>query len=436
VSSEFLNPNINDIDGLENQSRSNKYFALAILGFINLFNYMDRNLFSILLEQIKLDLQLSDSQLGVLGGFSFALCYAVFGIILGRMADSRNRVHLLSFALAAWSLASAACGLARNFFEFFMARVGVGIGEAGCVPSAHSLIGDYFPPAERAFAVSIFTGIGTVGSIVGIVFGAALAESYDWRAVFLIFGLPGFFLALILVFLIKEPVRGKFETKASAKQSTFIFTAYRLLEKRTIRYLLLAIPLYYFIIGGAGIWIPSFYVRAHGVSIAEFGRTGGLALGLGYLLGTLAGGVLATYLIKKNRLWEFWLPALVSTLSIPLYGAAFTLDCTTMSYYFLFAASLVAGSGMGASMSSLQVVSESSMRAMTVGFMLLATSLIAYGCGPLLVGVGSDILASKGLSGSDGESLAYALKISLIAPLLSSIFFILASKTVAEEAVN
>jgi len=416
--------------------RSNKYFVLSILGLINLFNYMDRNLFSILLEQIKADLQFTDSQLGVLGGFSFALCYAVFGIILGRVADKKNRVYLLSIALGIWSLASAACGLAKSFLEFFMARVGVGIGEAGCVPSAHSIIGDYFPPKERALAVSVFTGIGTIGSIVGIVVGGALAEAYGWRSVFLIFGLPGVALALVVVFLIKEPSRAQFETGLSTHSDTFSQSATKLLSKRTVQLLLLGIPLFYFIIGGAGIWIPSFYVRVHGVSIAEFGRTGGIALGAGYLIGTLAGGVIANKLININRLWEFWLPALAAFVSIPIYWAAFSLDDTSMSYYCLFIASLIAGSGMGASMSSLQVVTESNMRATAVGFMLLATSLIAYGCGPLFVGVGSDLLIESGLAANDGVSLGYALKLSLIAPLLASILFLLASKTAAIDAVN
>lgn len=416
--------------------RSNKYFVLGILGLVNLFNYMDRNLFAVLLEPIKQDMQFTDAQLGILGGFSFALCYAIFGLILGRLADRNNRIALLSASLAVWSMASAACGLARNFAELFLARVGVGVGEAGCVPAAHSLIGDFFPARERAFAIAVFTGVGGIGSVIAVALGGTLADLYGWQAVFLIFGLPGIVLALLLRFLINEPARGQFELEQWNTRLSFLAAAKSILQKRTARWLLLAIPLYYFMIGGASLWIPSFYVRVHEVSIGEFGRSGGLAMGLGSLLGTFFGGALATRLIDRNRLWEFWLPSLAALLSIGFYFGAFSAANLALSYGFLCVASIIVGSGIGASMSSLHVVTAANVRAIAVGFMLLSTSLIAYGAGPLLVGAGSDVLLYSGWSSNDGDSLALSLKISLVLPLLASLLFWLASRSALKEAVN
>lgn len=440
MNNKTVNSTINIDANQSNGLGSNKYFVLGVLGFINLFNYMDRNLFAVLIESIKADMHFSDSQLGILGGFSFALCYAIFGLLLGRLADRRNRVWLLSLALGVWSLASAFCGLAKNFTEFFLARVGVGIGEAGCVPSAHSLIGDYFSPQQRAFAVSVFTGIGQIGTILGIVLGASLADMYGWRTVFFIFGLPGLALALILVFLIKEPVRGRFDQNSpdhtKENDNSFFESVKLLLSKRTVRSLLIAIPLFYFVIGGAGIWVPSFYLREYGISISEYGMTGGISFGFGMLLGTLFGGVIVSYLIEKNRLWEFWLPALVSVISIPLYALMLLVDNMYLSFGSLGLASFVVGSGVGSSMSSLQVVADSSVRATAVGLMLLSTSLLAYGFGPFFVGMSSDFLLQFGWAENGAESLRVALLLSLVAPFLSAIYFMSASVSAKTEAVN
>ncbi len=410
-----------------------KYFVLCVLGFVNLFNYMDRNLVSVLLEQIKVDMAFSDTQLGLLGGFSFALCYAIFGVLLGRVADKGNRVWLLSISMAAWSLASAMCGLVRNFFELFIARMGVGIGEAGCVPSAHSLISDYFGPKERAFAVSVFTGIGQIGTLIGIVAGASLAESYGWRNVFLIFGIPGVLIALLLFVLIKEPKRGQFDTCANTEDSKKKQPVKQLLKKNTVKLLLIAIPLFYFVIAGSGVWLPSYYIRAYGISIGEFGHTGGVASGLGMLLGTFAGGWIVSYLIRIDRRWEFWLPALASLLSIPLYIGVLTASNINLSFTCLFAATFTLGTGMGSSMSALHIVADVHVRATAIGLMLLSTSLIAYGLSPLFIGYGSDVLLQNHWASSDGESLKLALMASLFASLLAALLFFIASHTAKKD---
>jgi predicted MFS family arabinose efflux permease len=345
--------------------------------------------------------------LGVLGGFSFALFYAVFGLLIGRLADKYNRVWIMTGSLALWSLASAACGLAKNFGGLFLARMGVGVGEAGCVPAGHSLIGDYFPPRKRALAVSLFTGVGTIGSLVGLVFGAALAEIYGWRTVFVIFGLPGLAFALLLRLLLREPQRGRFDKVHQQPPQKFFAALSRLLSRSTARHLLIGIPLYYVGVG-ASVWIPSYFLRAHGITIGEFGATGGLALGLGTVLGTFGGGYLVNWLMRYERRWEFWWPTLASLISVPLLALAYSLAATNLAYIFLFAGTLAMASGIGASMSCLQVVAEPALRAMAVGLMLLGTSLIGYGAGPVLVGMLSDWFAAA-IDGANGASLRFGL---------------------------
>jgi MFS family permease len=397
--------------------------ALALLGLINLFNYMDRVLFSVLLEPIKVEMGFSDARMGLLGGFAFALFYAVFGLAMGRLADRTNRVRVIAVSLALWSLATAACGLARSFLGLFAARMTVGVGEAGCVPSAHSLIGDLFPPERRAWAVSVFTGIGSLGSMIGLVVAGALVAEHGWRMVFLYFGLPGLVLALIVPLVLREPPRGRFDRTGAAGQPPALKPALaELLGSAAVVHLLIAIPFFYVTVGLAT-WIPAFFQRVHGVGVAEFGRSGGLALGLGVLIGTFAGGWLANRLIRRARSWEFRLPALAGLVCAPLFAATFLVADTRLAYGLLFLAFLVSGLGMGPSMSCMQVVAGPHVRATAIAFMVFATSIISYGGAPALVGLISDLALAHGLATDGGASLRLALIVTLLPPLVSGLFF-------------
>ncbi|WP_298644335.1 MFS transporter [uncultured Tistrella sp.] len=396
--------------------------ALALLGLINLFNYMDRVLFSVLLEPIKAELGFSDARMGLLGGFAFALFYAVFGLAMGRLADRTNRVRVIAVSLALWSLATAACGLARSFIGLFAARMTVGVGEAGCVPSAHSLIGDLFPPERRAWAVSVFTGIGSLGSMIGLVVAAALVAEHGWRMVFFYFGLPGLALALVIPLVLREPPRGRFDRGGATRPPALKPALADLLGSAAVIHLLIAIPFYYVTVGLAT-WIPAFFQRVHGVGIADFGRSGGLALGLGVLIGTFAGGWLANRLIRRARSWEFRLPALAGLVSAPLFAATFLVGDTGLAYGLLFLAFLVSGLGMGPSMSCMQVVAGPHVRATAIAFMVFATSIISYGGAPALVGLISDLALAHGLATDGGASLRLALIVTLLPPLISGLFF-------------
>lgn len=415
-------------------SASGAYLVLLVLGGVNLFNLMDRILFSIMLEPIKLELGFSDTQMGLLGGLAFSLFYGVFGLVIGRLADTRNRIQIIVLALVLWSAASAACGLARNFVQMFLARAAIGVGESGCVPPAHSLIGDYFPANRRSLAVSIFTGTGTLGTVVGLVVGGMVVEAVGWRMTFVYFGAAGIVFAPIAMLMLREPPRGRFDASPEV-QPDWQGAVKMLLKRRTVRRLLLGLPLL-FVIVGVATWIPAFFQRVHGVSTAEFGQTGGAGLGLGILFGTFAGGFIANALIARNRLWEFWWPALTCLVSAPLLAIAYTTGDLTMAYVAVTAAFFVAASGFGPGMACMQVVAEPPVRGMLVAMMVFATSLISYGAAPALIGILSDFLIAGGADEAGGDSLRTALMVALVLPVLAGVVFFTASRSATEDAVN
>jgi MFS transporter, Spinster family, sphingosine-1-phosphate transporter len=408
--------------------------ALLVLGGVNLLNFMERVLFSVLLEPIKQDLALSDTQMGVLGGVAFALLYGVFGLLMGRLADTGPRVRILACVAGLWSLATAFCGLAQNFVQMFIGRSVVGIGVAGCTPCANSLIGDYFAPERRPLALSLFACAGTIGTLIGLVGGGLLLQSFDWRTVFLLMALPGLLFAPVVWLCLKEPQRGRFE-KAPVVQRAWLPSIRMLLARRTVRHLLLAIPFLMMTVGVAT-WIPAYMQRAHALSPADVGIYGGGSLGLGVVLGTIAGGVIVGALRRRDRLWEFWWSALAAGMSVPIFAVFYLAPSTGLAYAALFLAFFVAGTGFGPSMACILAVGESSVRGTLIALIVLTTSLVAYGAGPLLVGVVSDVLIANGFDEASGQSLRVALLGALLFPAISAVLFWTASTSLAVDAVE
>ncbi len=412
----------------------NVYFALVVLSVINLFNFMDRVLFSVLLEPIKRDLGLSDSQMGLLGGIAFGIFYGLVGLLMGRLADTRSRVGVLSAALAFWSTASALSGQAAGFAQMFAARAGVGVGVSACSPCAHSLIGDYFPPQKRALALSVFTGIGTAGTMIGLVLGGVLLQNYGWRATFAVFGAAGLLFAPVAFMLLREPQRGGLET-AAAPAASWSASIRTLLARRTVRLLLAGMPMV-MAAGGIATWIPAYLVRAHAASAGDVATMGGLSLGLGIVTGTLAGGVIVTALRRRDAMWEFRWPALASAVSVPLFVAFYLTASTELAYVLLFAAFFVAGSSFGPALACMLTVAEPAVRGTMVALAILSSSLIAYGLAPGFIGIASDLLIARGHGEADGESLRIALVASLVLPALGSLFFLLAARTAPGDTVS
>ena len=409
------------------------YVMLVVLSLANMFNFMDRVLFSVLLEPIKQDLGLNDSQMGLLGGIAFGISYGVASLYMGRLADTRNRVTVLTSALAFWSAASALSGQAMSFAQMFAARGAVGIGVSACPPTAHSLIGDYFPPERRSLALAIFTAIGTSGTIVGLVLGGVALEAFGWRGAFIAFGAAGVVFAPLTWLVLREPKRGTFE-HAGEVALGWGESLRLLLSRPTVRSLLIAMPLV-MSFGGIATWVPTYLQRSLNISAADVGTYGGLSLGLGLVLGTLGGGLIVNALRKRDPLWEFRWPAVATAVAVLLLVPFAFVQSETLGYILLFLAFFAAGTSFGPALACMLVVAEPRLRGSMVALNVLATALVSYGVTPALIGFVSDFLIRLGFGEADGESLRYALLCSLILPTLAVAFFLRASRTARKDTV-
>ena len=432
VKSEHGSASISNSQYMTNSpSTAPAYYGLALLSLVSLFNYLDRMVIAVLVEPIKRDLSLTDTQVGLVSGFAFALLYALAGLPLARIADRRSRVTLVSICLVLWSAVTALTGLARNFVELFLARMAVGVGEAGCVPASHSLIGDLFPPHRRAFAIGVFQAGGVVGLSFGLAAAGWLAQTYGWRSALMVAGLAGVPLALLLYFTMPEPLRtGAVTHSEPAENSRQTLSAW--CRRPALVHLIIGISIGAFATYGMAQWHSAFYVRSHQLNLAEVGLYGGLAGGGGGILGAISGGLVMTRLRPRDARWELWWPALAYGASAPLFAAAFLYPGTLGAFTFQFASTFVAAAGGSVALSAIQSFAEPHRRATAIAIMLMMSSLIGLGLGPTAVGMMSDALSQ-----SRGEnSLRYALAISTIFLVWASAHFLMSGKYARQDAIH
>jgi len=301
----------------ESQPKKDRYkwYVLAILTIVYAFNFIDRQILVILQEPIKAELGLTDTQLGLLTGLAFAALYVILGIPIARLADKSNRKNIIAVSMVVWSGMTAVSGMASNYVHLMLARIGVGIGEAGCSPPAHSMISDYFPPKKRATALSIYsTGI-YIGIIVGYIVGGLIAKAYGWRIAFYAIGIPGVLFALFFYFAVKEPIKGQMdEADLSADNPSLGEVIQTLLKKKTFIFIALAAGFQAFGNYGVGNFLPSFLQRIHGLDIATAGIVLGLSTGIGGGVGTFLGGYLADRFRTRDMRWYLWVPILAGLL--------------------------------------------------------------------------------------------------------------------------
>ena len=290
-------------------------YVLVMLTLVYVFNFIDRQLLVILQESIKKELHLSDTQLGLLSGFTFAIFYVTMGIPIARLADKGNRRNIVAASLGVWSLMTACSGLARNFVQLLLARIGVGVGEAGGSPPAHAMISDYFPPQKRSTALSIYsTGI-YFGILIGFLMGGYLNQHLGWRIAFFSLGIPGVIFSLLVFITVKEPRKGATDIEATSanKPDSFGEVLKALYSTHTFVFLGLATGLHVFCIYGLVNWAPSFLSRVHGMKNAEIGAVLGPILGIGGAIGSFAGGFLTDYFGKKDKRRYLQIPVMQSS---------------------------------------------------------------------------------------------------------------------------
>ena len=405
-----------------------KQYLLGLLTVAATFNYLDRYVLSLVLEPIKQEFNLSDSQLGFLTGFGFALFYAVAAIPIARWADRGNRNIIVAVTTGLWSAMLVLCGLVGNFTQLLLIRVGVAVGEAGCLPPAQSLIADYYNRAERPRALAIYWLCGPLSTIIAFMGGGWLVDHIGWRMTFIVMGVPGILLAILVKFTLREPRLAQTSTPV-IQHPPFKTVFNTLWQRKAFRNITTAFCVSYFFGMGIIQWLPTFFIRSHGMEISEVGTWLAFVWGLCGLFGTYLGGALAgRYAVHREAL-QMRAAAFVFVLGGLLYVVIY------LSPNQYIAMGLMATTGVlftltnGIIFSAISSLSDDRMRSVALALVFLMANLIGFGLGPIAAGVMSDLLGP--LVGQ--ESLRYTLVLLSPGYLWVAYFYWKASQTIEAD---
>ncbi len=416
------------------QARRN--YMLALLTLVYTFNFIDRQIVVILQESIKADLHLSNFQLGLLSGLSFALFYCVLGIPIARWADHSNRSRIIAGGLAIWSGMTALCGMAQNFVQLFFARVGVGVGEAGCSPPAHSIIADLYPKKSRASAFSVYnTGI-YIGIMTGFMIGGLLEPHIGWRMTFMVIGLPGILFAAILLHQLKEPPRGLADGVVETSPTVPLGEVLRVMwSRRSFRHLALASGFTAFVLYAANFLAP-FLSRVHGMNTAAIGVQLGIAQAIGGAGGALLGGFLTDRLARRDVRWYAWFPAICVSIALPFNVAAFLVPNSLAAIVLANIALFFSITYLGPTLAMVQSVVSMRMRALSSSVLFFVLNILGLGLGPTITGALADIF-SKNYEMGEAEGLRVAMiSVSFVALLAAWQYLLGARHYKADLAAN
>jgi predicted MFS family arabinose efflux permease len=407
-------------------SRGYRNYVLGVLLVAYIFNFVDRQLPSILASMLMDEFGLSGTQIGLMTGPAFALFYTFVGIPIARWADVGSRRTIIALALAVWSAMTAVTSFALSFLHLALARIGVGIGEAGCSPPAHSLISDLFPPEKRATALSIYSLGIPIGGALGTLVGGWLGQLYGWRVAFLVVGLPGIALALLVRFTIREPARGPSHVGGESVKVVARF----MLRLPSFLHLSAGTALHAFYGYGAAAFIPIFLIRVHGLELGEVSTAlAALALTTG-TAGTYLGGWLSDRLAHSDARWYMWVPAIGSLVAIPFTFLFYLWPEPWTALLLSIPGTIVGGLYLGPCFAMTQSLAKPHMRAMASAVLLFLVNLIGLGAGPVAVGAIWDALTP--FFGIDG--LRYSLLGTVaIGAAWSAVHFHLAAQTLRED---
>jgi predicted MFS family arabinose efflux permease len=414
-------------------SRAYSNYILGLLLIVGIFNFVDRQILAILLESIKQEFSFSDTQLGLLGGIAFALFHVVAGIPIAWLADHYSRRNIIAIALGIWSAITALCGLTVGFWSLFLARVGVGIGEAGGGPPSQSLISDYYPPERRGTALAVLGTMFPLGGLAGFLIGGWVTQFYGWRAAFMVVGVPGIILALIVWLTLREPPRGHSEKRQVSGPAPSILSSLKYFSGRTsFIHLCLAAALFSMAAWGGTTWVPAFFIRVHGMSPAAVGTWLALVIGIAGVIGALLGGSITDRVAeaKQDARWYVWIPGVSLLVAVPFAFFTYLWPNPIPALLVMFIPMVLANVFIGPTAAMIMGVAGVQRRAMASALYVLLINLIGMGLGPLAVGIISDIFsADYGVN-----SLRYSiLTLVLVANTWASIHFVLAGKNLRED---
>lgn len=419
-----------------------RWYVLGLLTVVYTFNFIDRQVLVILQELIREDLGLMDWQLGMLSGFVFAVFYSVLGVPIAHVAETFGRRRVVALSLAFWSAMTALMGAAQNFAQLALLRIGVGVGEAGGSPPSHSIISDIFPRKRRAFALSLFSMGVYFGYLVAYSTGGWAAETLGWRATFVVVGVPGVLIALLVAATVREPVRGLADhgyrsaealaaARGAAAAPRFGDTLRLLWSRRSFRHLAIAGSLQSLAGYGVGNFMPSFVIRAHGMAIGDIGWRLALITGLGGAIAIALSGWLTDRLSERSQTWYARFPAIAIALTLPLALATFLAADSGTMFLAYIPYEMLGATWLGASLAVAHSIVDPRQRAVASAVLFFMINLVGLGLGPLLIGTLSDLLRPQW---GDADGLRYAIiGVALAAKSWCVLHFVLAARALRSD---
>jgi predicted MFS family arabinose efflux permease len=413
-----------------------RWYVLGMLVLIGALSWIDRQLLAMVMQSVKVEFSLTDTQLGLLGGTAFGLFYVTAGLPIAWLADRFNRRNIIAAALAFWSLMTAACGFATGYGWLFAARVGVGMGEAGQSAPSQSVVSDYFPPHRRGFAMGVLYSFVPIGYLVSYSAGGFFNDTIGWRAAFVVFGIVGVLVAVLFRLTVREPARGMSEpaarTRSALPTPSLPSTIVTFLSRPSIRHVALAGTVHG--IGGfaAALWLPSFFMRTYHMTSTDVGVRLALIMGVAGLAGTLTGGLIADRRVAKtgDARWYTWWCAIALAGCIPFLIGQYLAPTPIVAFAFFVIPTLLSHMILGPIVATMQNLGGVRRRAMAAAFYLFLVNLLSMGLGPLLVGMMSDRLQPT--LGED--ALRYSLlTVSTITTAWAVTHLLLASRTLRQD---
>lgn len=428
-------PRIEPAPAVDATSTSHRYWVLAVLVLVYTFNFLDRQILGILAASIKKDLALSDTQLGLMGGVAFAAFYCGLGVPVAWLADRTSRVWIMTVALTVWSGFTAACGLATGFWQLFLTRMGVGVGEAGGVAPAYSLISDYFPPAQRGRALAVYSFGVPLGSALGILFGGLIAAAIDWRTAFVVVGLAGVLLAPVLRLSVQDPQRGRYDAHKAAGAPPAMGQVLRLLLGKPSFWLLALGAASSSVCGyGVAFWLPSFFMRSLKLDLVQTSLFLSAITLVGGVLGIWGGGWLADRFRAHGRGRGAYavVPAVAFLLALPCFIAGLNATSLPAAFLLFLVPAGLNLAWLGPVVTAIQHLTPASMRATASACFLLVCNLVGIGLGTYYFGAVSDLLAPR----LGAESLRWAILSGGLFYVLGAGLFLFASRRLERDWVE
>lgn len=408
-----------------------RWTIVVLLLAVQIFANVDRQVLNVVVEPVKAEFGLSDKVMGLLTGAAFSVFYAILGVPLALLADRANRRNLIAAAIAVWSAMTVFCGLATTALQLILARIGVAVGEAGAGPASQSIVSDLFAPKERAMPMAMLAVGPNLGIMFGFIAGSMLAEAFGWRMAFLVVGVPGLLMALIILAAMREPRRGMIDNVADrpGERPGFGTLLRTIAARRSLLWIIAGFSCAGMFGYGAIAWATAFFHRSYGLSPGEIGPIIGILVGVGGAVGTLAGGWLADRTGKRDVRWRLWIICITASIAAPLSIAAFLANNQWLTLALLTLPASLAIFHAGPSFALVQELVPLRLRALAAAFLLFCLNVIGGGLGPFIVGLLSDLMAPS----LGRESLRYAMMALTVPIVLSVLFYYLAARRLPRD---